>query len=165
MCGLSLVAATGGSSSLQCVGFSSWWLLLLQSTGSRHMGFSMQLRGLVVAVHGLSCFAARGIFLRPRIKPMSPPLAGGFLTAWPPEKTYSHFLIVLKSLWNKRVIRKGLDLMLWRKTNLKKCLWPDGSIRSKLPFILQWRRQSQHLLWQNNTDKGKEHFSNLQCLL
>ena len=28
-CGLSLVAVSGGYSSLQCVGFSLWWLLLL----------------------------------------------------------------------------------------------------------------------------------------
>ena len=38
--GLSLVAASGGYSSLRCVGFSLQWLLLLQSTGSRHEGFS-----------------------------------------------------------------------------------------------------------------------------
>ena len=38
--GLSLVAASGGYSSLQCTGFSLWWLLLLQSTGSRCTGFS-----------------------------------------------------------------------------------------------------------------------------
>ena len=38
--GLSLVAASRGYSSLWCVGFSLWWLLLLQSTGSRRMGFS-----------------------------------------------------------------------------------------------------------------------------
>ena len=31
--GLSLVAASGGYSSLQYVGFSLWWLLLLRSTG------------------------------------------------------------------------------------------------------------------------------------
>ena len=37
--GLSLVAASGGYSSLWCVGFSSRWLLLLQSTGSRCAGF------------------------------------------------------------------------------------------------------------------------------
>ena len=29
-----------GYSSLQCMGFSLWWLLLLRSTGSRHAGFS-----------------------------------------------------------------------------------------------------------------------------
>ena len=38
--GLSLVAASGGHSSLQCVDFSLRWLLLLQSTGSRCTGFS-----------------------------------------------------------------------------------------------------------------------------
>ena len=38
--GLSLVAANGGYSSLRCVGFSLRWLLLLRSTGSRHVGFS-----------------------------------------------------------------------------------------------------------------------------
>ena len=37
---LSLVVVNGGYSSLQCVGFSLRWLLLLWSTGSRHMGFS-----------------------------------------------------------------------------------------------------------------------------
>ena len=38
--GLSLVAASGGYSSLRCAGFSLRWLLLLRSTGSRHVGFS-----------------------------------------------------------------------------------------------------------------------------
>ena len=38
--GLSLVAASGGCSSLPCTGFSLWWLLLLWSTGSRRAGFS-----------------------------------------------------------------------------------------------------------------------------
>ena len=38
--GLSLVAASGGNSSLWCAGCSSRWLLLLRSTGFRHMGFS-----------------------------------------------------------------------------------------------------------------------------
>ena len=40
MCGLSLVAVSGGYSSLRCAGFSLSWLLLLRSTGSRHVGFS-----------------------------------------------------------------------------------------------------------------------------
>ena len=38
--GFSLVGVSGGLSSLQCVGISISWLLLLQSTGSRHMGYS-----------------------------------------------------------------------------------------------------------------------------
>ena len=38
--GFSLVAVSGGYSSLGFLGYSSlWWLLLLQSTGSRHTGF------------------------------------------------------------------------------------------------------------------------------
>ena len=38
--GFSLVAASGGYSSLWCAGFSLQWLLLLWSIGSRCMGFS-----------------------------------------------------------------------------------------------------------------------------
>ena len=38
--GLSLGVASGGYSSLSCVGFSLWWLLLLWNTGSRYTGFS-----------------------------------------------------------------------------------------------------------------------------
>ena len=61
--GLSLVLASRGFSSLQCVGFSLWWLLLLQSTGSRRAGFgSCGTRASVVVVHRLSCSKACGIF-------------------------------------------------------------------------------------------------------
>ena len=38
--GLSLVEASEGYSSLQCAGFSLWWLLLLRCMGSRRAGFS-----------------------------------------------------------------------------------------------------------------------------
>ena len=38
-CGLSLVVASGGYSSLQCAGFSLQWPLLLRSTGPRRAGF------------------------------------------------------------------------------------------------------------------------------
>ena len=38
--GVFLVAASGGYSSLRCAGFLLLWLLLLQSMGSRHAGFS-----------------------------------------------------------------------------------------------------------------------------
>ena len=37
---LSLVVASGGSSSLWCMGFSLWWLLLVWSTGFGHASFS-----------------------------------------------------------------------------------------------------------------------------
>ena len=52
--GLSLLVASGGYSSLWCTGFSLWWLLLLQSTGSRHAGFtSCGTQASVVVAHGL----------------------------------------------------------------------------------------------------------------
>ena len=46
VCGLSLVAASGGYSLSQCTGFSLRWLLLLRSTGSRHAGSVVVARGL-----------------------------------------------------------------------------------------------------------------------
>ena len=52
--GLSLVAASGGYSSLWCVDSSLRWLLLLWSTGSRHAGFrSCGTRASVVVARGL----------------------------------------------------------------------------------------------------------------
>ena len=54
MRGLSLVAASGGHSSSQCVGLSLSWPLLLRSTASRGAGS-------VVVAHGPSCSAACGI--------------------------------------------------------------------------------------------------------
>ena len=38
--GLSLVVASGGYSSLRCMGFSLQWILLLRSMGSRRAGLS-----------------------------------------------------------------------------------------------------------------------------
>ena len=61
--GLSLVASSGGYSSLRCTGFSLRWLLLLWSTGSRRTGFSScGTRASEVVAHELSCSAACGIF-------------------------------------------------------------------------------------------------------
>ena len=55
MLGFSLVVASGDYSSLQYMGFSLWWLLLLQSMGSRRAGS-------VVVAHGLCSLMACGIF-------------------------------------------------------------------------------------------------------
>ena len=50
----SLVAESGGYSLLWCAGFSLRWLLLLQSTGSRPMGFSScGTRASLVGARGL----------------------------------------------------------------------------------------------------------------
>ena len=53
--GLSLVAASGGHSSMQCAGLSLSWPLLLRSTGSRRAGS-------VTVAHRPSRSAACGIF-------------------------------------------------------------------------------------------------------
>ena len=54
--GLSLIAVSGGHSSLRCTGFSLWWSLFLWSTGSRHIRFrscSMQTQQLWCGVWAL----------------------------------------------------------------------------------------------------------------
>ena len=92
--GFSLVAASGGCSSLLCEGFSLWWLLLLRSTGSRRAGFSSCGSGALE--RRLSSCGARALLLRgmwdlpgPGLEPVSPALAGGFLTTAPPRKIRS----------------------------------------------------------------------------
>ena len=96
--GLSLVAVSGGYSSLRCVSFSLRWLLLLWSTGSRHMGFSSC--GLQALERKLSNFGTQALLLRgmwdlprPGLKPVSPALAGGFLTTAPPGKSHDFLLL------------------------------------------------------------------------
>ena len=92
-CVLFLVAASGGYFSLRCVGFSLRWLLLLQSTGSRHVSFHSC--GMRALQRRLSTCGARASLLRgmwelpgPGLEPLSPALAGGFLTTAPPGKPY-----------------------------------------------------------------------------
>ena len=90
-CGLSLVVASRDYSLLQCMGFSSRWLLLLWNTGSRRVGFSGC--GSRALECRLSSCGARTQLLcgmwdlpRPGLEPVTPALAGGFLTTVPPGK-------------------------------------------------------------------------------
>ena len=98
---LSLVAASGSCSCLQCVGFSLWWPLPLQSTGSRACGLPVVARGLSscgswALEHKLSSCVAQAHLpysmwdlRRSRIEPVSPALADGFFTTKPPGKPRS----------------------------------------------------------------------------
>ena len=97
MHGLSLVAVSGGYSSLRCTDFSLQWLLLLQSTGSRHAGFSSC--GSWALERRLSYCGAQALLLRgvwdlpgQGIEPVSSALAGGFLTPAPPGKSQDYCL-------------------------------------------------------------------------
>ena len=74
-----------------CVGFSLQWLLLLRSTGSRCAGFSSC--GSRALERRLSSCGARASLLHgmwdlpgPGIEPVSPALAGRFLSTAPPGK-------------------------------------------------------------------------------
>ena len=106
-CRSSLVAASGGYSSLWCTGFSLQWLLLLQSTGSRRVGFSscgmlaqqLWLAGSRAPTRVSSCSTwaqlLRGTWdlPGPGLEPMFPALAGTFLTTAPPGKPQQvHFM-------------------------------------------------------------------------
>ena len=89
--GLSLVAVSGGYSSLWCAGFSLRWLLLLQSMGSRCVGFSSC--GSRALEHRLSSCGTWAWLLRglwdlpgPGLEPVSPALAGKLSTSAPPGK-------------------------------------------------------------------------------
>jgi len=90
---------SGGYSSLQCTGFCLWWLLLLQSTGSRCTGFSscdtrLSSCSLRAPKRGLSSCGVQALLLLgmwnlpgPGIDPVSPALGGGFLPTVPPGKS------------------------------------------------------------------------------
>ena len=102
-CGLSLVAASRGYSLLWCTGFSSLWLLLCwapalgaQAPVAAARGLSNC--GLWALEHRLCSCGARAQLLRsmwdlprPGLEPVSPALAGGFLTTAPPGKSLKYF--------------------------------------------------------------------------
>ena len=79
------------------------WLLLLQSTGSRRVGFSSC--GSRAIERSLSSCGPRAWFLRgmwdlpgPGLKPVSPALAGGFLTTVPPGKPRKLLFLKIKGV-------------------------------------------------------------------
>ena len=92
VCGLSPVVASGDHPSLWCAGLSLRWPLPLQSKGSRRAGFSSY--GLQALECRLSSCGTWAWLLcgmwdlpRPGLEPMSPALAGGFLTTASPGKS------------------------------------------------------------------------------
>ena len=89
---LSLAAVIRGCSSWRCAGFSLWWLLLLGSIGSRAHALS-NCRSWALECRLNRC-GARAKLLHgmwnlpgPGIKPVSPALAGRFLTTELPGRS------------------------------------------------------------------------------
>ena len=97
--GLSSSCGEGGSSLVWGADFSLRWRLLLQSAGFKHVGSSRcstwlsrcgsraLSSGSVVVAHGFSFSEAREVFPGQGSEPMSPALAGGFLSPVPPGKS------------------------------------------------------------------------------
>ena len=86
---------------MRCAGLSLRWLLLLWSMGSRRTGFSSC--GSWALECRLSSCGPWALLLRgtwdlpgPGLEPVSPALAGGFLTTVPPGKSQK-LLILMKS--------------------------------------------------------------------
>ena len=103
MCGLSLVAASGGYSSLRCVGFSLGGFSCcraraLGAQASVVVALGLSSCGSWALECRLSSCGARAQLLRgmcdlpgPGLEPVSPELAGRFLTTAPPGKPPSSF--------------------------------------------------------------------------
>ena len=122
--GLPLLVASGGYSLLWCAGFSLRWLLLLQSMGSRHTGFSRC--GSWALERRLSSCGARAQLLLsmwdlpgPGLEPMSPALAGGFLTTVPPGKPK-------KSLFKETNIERIYHKQIYTIREVKGIFLGDG---------------------------------------
>ena len=98
--GLSVVVASGGYSSLRCAGFSLWWLLWLQSMGTRHAGFS-SCGSRALECRLSSCGAGDKLLHGmwdipgPGLEPVSPALAGRFLTTVPPGEPWLQLLSIV----------------------------------------------------------------------
>ena len=90
--GLSPVTVKGAPLQLQCVGFSMRGLLLLQSPGSRTYRLS-NCSTQAQVLHGTRDLP------RPGIKPMTPALAGRFLTTGPPGKSPHSVFCFTEPLW------------------------------------------------------------------
>ena len=87
----------GAPLQFQCTGFPLRWLLLLQSRGFRAPGLSapcVQGTGSTVVAHRLGCSTDPP---RSGIEPVSPALAGRFLSPEPPGKALKQYFLKSKS--------------------------------------------------------------------
>ena len=126
LCGgfLSLVASGQGVgySWFQCASLSLQWLLLLQSTGSRHAGFSRcgTWAQLLCSMWDIPI---------PGAEPMSPALAGRFLTTGPPGKLHQP---ALSSLLNP----PGLKPMVQHYIHTLPCTLNSFALSPILAWVL-----------------------------
>ena len=110
-CGLSLVPVSGDHSSLQCVSFCLWWLLLLRTVGS------------AVAALRLSCPGVCGIFAD-QGRPLA--LASGFSTTGPPLSISPPQYLIWQNIW----------VILWSKQLFHAPFLFHASLRRSLSMLL-----------------------------
>ena len=167
VCGLSLVAGSGGYSSFQCAGFSLRWLLLLRSTDSRRAGSIVVERGLSsCGSRGLECrlssCGSRGLecrlsscgaraqlfrgtwdLPRPGLEPVSPALAGGFLSTVPRGKP---LFCTLFKIWGQNLGCCPRFLLSKKKCKASKNNnWENWQILTPIMSASgQWNKVNEH---------------------
>ena len=166
MCGLSLVAASGGHSSSWCAGLSLSRPLLLRSTSSR-------CSGSVVVAHGPSCSAACGIFpdqgsnpcplhwqadsqpLRHQGSPRKT-LKYHFWIWWRPNEIGRENVIIPHYKWGNRVTdRDGFGMTfqgLDESLTVDHCCLGDGQASRQGPRPLWWKRATNKPTIMQNRD-------------
>ena len=129
-CGLSLVAASGGYSSLRWAGFSLRWLLLLWSTGCRPVGSvavacGLYSAGSVVVEHGL----------------VTPQHVGSSRT-----RDQTHVPCIGRRILNHCATREGKPLKVMFYVSI---LFLVLSQKLNLKFVTVWCRIITHILPMN----------------
>ena len=133
MWGLSPVAASRVYSSWRCACFSLQWLLLLWNTGSRHTGFnSCSTRALELR---LSSCGTQAYLLHsmwdlpgPGLEPMSPALAGGFLTTAPPGR---FLILIFDKIYDRTSHSHSISFLSFYSQTQSSQTWPETP---KTPF-------------------------------
>ena len=136
-----LSGGSGGSSWLRYAGFSSRWVLWLQSTGSRPCGLRcLQYLGSVAAERRLRSRGARALLPRgmwdlprPMTELMSATLAGRFSTTGPPGKAYMCLYIKVKL--NR--CAANLKLTAYYKSATLQLL-KNSSLKTHLPLLVSY---------------------------
>ena len=107
---------------LWCMGFSLRWLLLLRSTGSRRAGFSSC---------STQAWLLRGVWdlPGPGLEPVSPALAGRFLTTVPPVKSLLFIFnsFSLQLFFSFFSINFFICFYFWLSWGLRCCAWAFSS--------------------------------------
>ena len=133
------------------MGFSLRWFFLLWSMGSRHMGFSScGSRALErrLSSCGSQAWLLCGMWDLPGLglEPVSPALAGGFLTTAPPGKPLNSLLMSLAA--SRRIALYARSIS--PQASVFFCLETFSGLRSELSPLVGQGRSARNIMAQNN---------------